>query len=182
MKAKKIIKNIAFSCIIGILLGVITEYALILNINLLIKITQSLVFWGLIICIAAFIPKDYIFSIIDPVIVMALMSVSYYMVRLAKSGYTDIGGLKLYTFTGIAGAMYIGTFIYIFKRLIIKRKKDVIPEVIYFISMTIIAIVMSTSFGVIKHNLFYNIDIRIIAGFFISTVLVKLISKKPRRN
>lgn len=57
MKSKQIIKNIIISIIIGVLLGVITEYALILNINWLIQITQSFLFWRLIICITAFFQK-----------------------------------------------------------------------------------------------------------------------------
>ena len=62
MKLKQIIKNIVISVIVGIILGIITEYALILNISWLIKITQSFIFWGLIICVVAFIQKDFIFT------------------------------------------------------------------------------------------------------------------------
>ena len=54
MKLKQIINNIVISVIVGIILGIITEYALILNISWLIKITQSFIFWGLIICIVDF--------------------------------------------------------------------------------------------------------------------------------
>ena len=58
MEAKKIIKKLLISSIIGIILGIITEYALILNIKWLILITQSFIFWGLIICMMAFLSKD----------------------------------------------------------------------------------------------------------------------------
>lgn len=44
MEAKKIIKKLFISSIIGIILGIITEYALILNIKWLILITQSFIF------------------------------------------------------------------------------------------------------------------------------------------
>lgn len=53
MKKKQIIKNITISIIIGIILGSITEIALILNISWLIRITQSFMFWGIVICICA---------------------------------------------------------------------------------------------------------------------------------
>ena len=45
MKRKQLIQNITISIIIGIILGSITEFALILDISWLIKITQSLMFW-----------------------------------------------------------------------------------------------------------------------------------------
>ena len=53
MKKKQIIKNITISIIIGIILGSITEIALILNISWLIRITQSFMFWGIVMCICA---------------------------------------------------------------------------------------------------------------------------------
>ncbi len=53
MKIKQILKNIIISIIIGIILGSITEFALILNISWLIRITQSFTFWGIIIGICA---------------------------------------------------------------------------------------------------------------------------------
>lgn len=46
MKIEQIIKNIMVAMIIGIVLGSITEFALILNISWLVRITQSFVFWG----------------------------------------------------------------------------------------------------------------------------------------
>ena len=57
MKKKQIIKNITISIIIGIILGSITEIALILNISWLIRITQSFMFWGIVMCICAFKSK-----------------------------------------------------------------------------------------------------------------------------
>lgn len=50
MKIKQIIKNIIISIIIGIALGSITEFALILNISWLVRITQSFAFWGIVMC------------------------------------------------------------------------------------------------------------------------------------
>ena len=45
MNLKNIIKNIAISIIVGVLLGAIAEFALILDISWLVKITQSFLFW-----------------------------------------------------------------------------------------------------------------------------------------
>ena len=59
MKTKQIIKNIIISIIMGIVLGSITEFALIFDISWLIRITQSITFWGVIICICAFISENY---------------------------------------------------------------------------------------------------------------------------
>ena len=53
MKTKRIIKNILISIFIGIVLGSITELALIFNISWLIKITQSFTFWGIVMLICA---------------------------------------------------------------------------------------------------------------------------------
>lgn len=63
MEAKKIIKKLFISSIIGIILGIITEYALILNIKWLILITQSFIFWGVIICMMAFFLKITYFQL-----------------------------------------------------------------------------------------------------------------------
>ena len=59
MKRKQLIQNITISIIIGIILGSITEFALILDISWLIKITQSLMFWGIVMCICVLISKNY---------------------------------------------------------------------------------------------------------------------------
>ena len=106
MEAKKIIKKLFISSIIGIILGIITEYALILNIKWLILITQSFIFWGLIICMMAFLSKDYIFSIANPMITITLMNITYYVIRLIKSGHTNTDGLVLFAVMGIAGSIY----------------------------------------------------------------------------
>ena len=58
MKRKQLIQNITISIIIGIILGSITEFALILDISWLIKITQSLMFWGIVMCICVLISKN----------------------------------------------------------------------------------------------------------------------------
>ena len=62
MKKKQIIKNITISIIIGIILGSITEIALILNISWLIRITQSFMFWGIVIKIKLYF-KEILFCL-----------------------------------------------------------------------------------------------------------------------
>lgn len=172
MQIKRIIKNIVISMIIGIILGIVTEYALILNFNWLIRITQSFVFWGLIICISAFISKEYSLSLINPIIVMTLMNGTYYLIRLIMSGYTNISGLEMFTLTGIAGSMYLGTIIFLIKERIYHRNN--IVQKYYFIFMTISGVLFSILgfYNPIYHNLFYNIDIGIILGFIIGLIIV----------
>lgn len=180
MESKHIFKNVIISIIIGILLGFIAEYALILNINWLIEITQSYIFWGLIICITAFVSKDYKFSIINPVIVLSLMNITYYTIRLVMSGYTNIYGLDLYTLTGISGAIYIGTIIYLIKNKLIYYRNNNYYQIYYLIFMIIVGIIF-TIIGFrypIKHNLFYNMDFGIIIGFIIGIFIVKGILKR----
>ena len=172
MKIKQIIKNIIISMIIGIVLGSISEFALILNISWLIRIPQSFVFWGIVICIFAFISKDYALSLINPILAIALMNSTYYIIRLVMSGYTNIGGWELFTLTGIAGSMYIGTIVFLIKECY--HKQNNISHKYNFIFMTIGGILF-TVYGwyniPIRYNLFYNIDIGIIVGFVISIVV-----------
>lgn len=177
MRIKQILNNIITSAIIGVILGIITECALILNVGWLIKITQSFLFWGFIICISAFLSKDYFLSLINSSIIMAFMNCAYYIFRLIKSGYTNMGGWQLFTLTGIAGSIYLGTFVFLIKKIIIHCKMKCIVAKYTFIFMTIIGIAF-TIYGfknyAIFHNLFYNIDIGIIIGFAIGLLIAKL--------
>ena len=135
MKKKQIIQNITISIIIGIILGSITEFALILGISWLIKITQSFLFWGIVMCICAFMSKNYELSLINSILIITLMNATYYIIRLIKSGYTDIDAWKLYTLTGIAGAMYIGNIISLIKAYCHKQNNIFLKH--NFIFMTI---------------------------------------------
>ena len=183
MKTKQTIKNILISMIIGIVLGSITEFALILDISWLVRITQSFVFWGIVMCICAFISKDYALSLINPILVITLMNSTYYIIRLVMSGYTNIGGWELFTLTGIAGSMYIGTIVFLIKECY--HKQNNISHKYNFIFMTISGILF-TIYGLynipIRYNLFYNIDIGIIVGFAISTVIKMKKLKKSIRT
>lgn len=172
MKTKRIIKNILISIFIGIVLGSITELALIFNISWLIKITQSFTFWGIVMLICACMSKNYVLSIINPTLVITLMNSTYYIIRFVKSGYTNLGNWELYTLTGIAGSMYIGTIIFIIKEIFHKQKNTF--HNYNFIFMTIMGIIF-TIYGLynisIRYNLFYNIDVGIIVGFVISVII-----------
>lgn len=182
MEAKKIIKKLLISSIIGIILGIITEYALILNIKWLILITQSFIFWGLIICMMAFLSKDYIFSITNPMITITLMNITYYVIRLIKSGHTNTDGLVLFVVMGIAGSIYIGTFIYILKKIVIYHQKENYHQICYFVFMTVVGILLPATglknpLTYISHNLFYNISYGIISGFFYWNISFKINTK-----
>lgn len=179
---KRILKNITLSMIIGIILGIITEYALILDISWLIKITQSFIFWGIIICISSFVSKDYICSLVNPIVLLSAMNATYYAIRLIMSGYTNMGGWELFTFVGITGSMYIGTIIFGIKELVIHHKNIDIQKCNFFF-MTICCIIF-TIFGYykrsIRYNLFYNIGLGIIIGFIIGMVIVKKYLNKKK--
>lgn len=179
MEKKQIIKNIIISIIIGILLGGITEFALILNISWLIKITQSFMFWGFVMCICAFMSKNYLLSLINPILVITLMNSTYYIIRLAMSGYTNMGDWELFTLTGIAGSMYIGTIVFIIKECFHKQKNIFHKYNLIFMTISGMLFTIYGWYNIpIQYNLFYNIDIGIIIGFIIS-VLIKM--KKLKR-
>lgn len=155
MQTKQIVKDIIISIIIGIVLGSLTEFALILNISWLIKVTQSFIFWGFVMCVCAFISKDYTLSIINPILVITLMNATYYIIRLIMSGYTNIDAWKLFTLTGIAGSMYIGTIISFIKACYHKQNNIFLKY--NFIFMTISGLLFAI-YG------WYNVSINLITG------------------
>lgn len=149
------IKFLFITLIIGIVLGFITEYSLILNFKYLIDITQSFTFWGIIMLVLSLCSKEYSTSIFAPAITMTSMSATYYLIRLSMSGYTNIGSWKLYTLLGIAASLYIGTFIFCIKDKIINKKiKNYIPK-ISLILMTLLAIIFTIIhiYGIIYKNI-----------------------------
>lgn len=183
MKKKQLIQNITISIIIGIILGTITEFALILNIGWLIKITQSLVFWGIVMGICALISKNYSLSLINSVLIITLMNATYYIIRLIKSGYTDIDAWKLYTLTGIAGSMYIGNIISLIKSYCHKQNNIFLKH--NFILMTISGVLFAIYgwYNVwISHSLFYSLDLGIIIGFAISKVTKYFCDKTSKKQ
>ena len=94
------------------------------------------------------------------------------------SGYTNIEAWKLFTLTGIAGSIYIGTIIS-FIKIGYHKQKNIFIKYNFFL-MTIIGM-LCTIYGwynvSMSHNLFYNIDLGIIVGFAISTVICDRIRK-----
>lgn len=182
MKKKQIIKNIIISIIIGIVLGSITEFALILNISWLIRITQSFTFWGIIMCICAFISKNYALSLINPILVITLMNATYYIIRLIMSGYTNIGAWKLFTLTGIAGSMYIGTIISFIKACYHKQNNIFLKHNFIFMTFSGLLFAIYGWYNVsMSHNLFYSINLGIIVGLAISTVIKCFCDRTSKR-
>lgn len=176
MNLKNIIKNALTSILIGVLLGAIAEISLILDITWLIRITQSFLFWGLIMCVSAFMAKKYVFALMNPIIIMTLMNSTYYIIRFLKSGYTNISSWEMFALTGIAGSLYLGTIVYMIKERFIKHNPHISMQVYAFIFMTICMIAFTTycSFNYIFNNLFYAIDIGVIAGFTIGLILNRI--------
>ena len=175
MKKKQLIQNITISIIIGIILGSITEFALILDISWLIKITQSLMFWGIVMCICVLISKNYSLSLINSILVITLMNATYYIIRLIKSGYTDIDAWKLYTLTGIAGSMYIGNIISLIKVYCHKQNNTFLKYNFIFMTISGLLFAIYGWYNVwISHNLFYSLDLGIIIGFAIIILVVFL--------
>lgn len=153
---KKInIKFLIISIFVGIILGFITEYSLVLNFEHLVYITQSFTFWGIIMLILSLCSKEYITSILAPVSTMTSMNATYYLIRLSISGYTNVGAWELYTLLGISGSLYIGTFIFCIKdKMINKKIKNYIPK-ISLIFMTLLAIIFTGVhiYGIIYKNI-----------------------------
>ena len=94
---------------------------------------------------------------------ITLMNATYYIIRLIMSGYTNIGAWELFTLTGIAGSMYIGTIITFIKACYHKQNSKFLKY--NFIFMTVIGLLFSIYgwYNVsMSHNLFYNINLEII--------------------
>lgn len=146
MRKKINIKYLIATSLIGIFLGAITEFALIIDIGILIKITQSFIFWGAIMFFGAVFSKKYSTSILTPLIIMTFMNATYYLIRLNMSGYTNLYDWKLYTIIGIAGSIYIGTIIFLIKdKIVNKRVRNGIPK-FSIILMTIGAFLLTNIF------------------------------------
>ena len=183
MKRKQLIQNITISIIIGIILGSITEIALILNISWLIRITQSFMFWGIVMCICVLISKNYSLSLINSILVITLMNATYYIIRLIKSGYTDIDAWKLYTLTGIAGSMYIGNIISLIKVYCHKQNNTFLKYNFIFMTISGLLFAIYGWYNVwISHNLFYSLDLGIIIGFAISIVTKYFCNKTNKKQ
>mgnify|MGYP007070027866 CR=1 FL=1 len=138
---KKYIYGFIISAFIGIVLGIITELALIYNINWLIKITQNEFFWVLIVILVSIFSKNYLSTEINSVTSLIFMVISYYIARLIKSGYTNIEGIYWYGIEAICVGLYVGTIVYLIKEKIINKKVNNYIAKYSFILMTIFLII-----------------------------------------
>ncbi len=178
---KVVIINIISSLIIGLILGAITEFSLIINNTFLNNIMQSYLFWGIVLIIFALFSENYMLSILNPAVVISFMNISYYMIRFIKSGYTDKFGFLMYFLTGIAGAICAGTFFTILKKVM--KKKSAKKEIINFAFIIAGFFIFTFSFKniYILNNLFYNIDIGIIFGFILGSILNLYLKIRKRK-
>ena len=112
----------------------------------------------------------------NPIIIMTLMNSTYYIIRFLKSGYTNTESWEMFALTGIAGSLYLGTFIFMLKERIVKHNPHISMQVFALIFMTICMVAFTTycSFNYIFNNLFYAIDLGVIAGFAIGLILHKI--------
>ena len=175
---KDFFKNIIICTIIGIILGVISEFALIFNIKFIVKITQSYLFWGIIMVIIAIISKKYKNALINSIIFMLIMNSTYYIIRLIKSGYTNIGNWKMFSFVGIGGSLFIVTLIFVIKDILEKRKN-------YFRKINLISMIIlgelfmkfNISLGLRFNNLMQYISLGIIVAFVFIIIIEKIYNK-----
>ena len=77
---KKILIRILISTFFGIILGVITECALIFNWKTISLITQTIGFWVIVVLLGTLFSKDYKSAILTNILLLDFMSLSYYFV------------------------------------------------------------------------------------------------------
>lgn len=174
---KKYIYGFIISAFVGIIFGVITELALIYNIKWLIKITQNELFWVIIAILFSIFSKDYLSTEINSVTSLLFMVISYYIVRLIKSGYTNIGGIYWYGIEAICVGLYIGTIVYLIKDKITNKKVNNYIAKYSFIFMTIFLIIgiIIDIYCLFKNIYFmqpvYFISILSVLGYILGTIL-----------
>lgn len=159
-------------------MGTITEFALILNIKYLIEITQSLEFWGIIMILSSIISKEYKYAIINSSFLMLSMNSSYYIIRLIKSGYTNLGNWDMYNFICIGGVVFIATLIFVIKDVISKKKNYF--RIFNLAVMTILGILFlkfKISLGFRFWNLMQYVSLGIMVAYVL-TLLSKLLYNK----
>lgn len=169
---KVFFKNVVICATIGIILGAISEMALIYNFKNIINITQSLEFWGIIMMFVAILSKDYKYAIINPIILMISMNSAYYTIRLIKFGYTNNGAWGMYNFICIGGALFIATFVFAIKDIVNKNKNY--NNIFSLISMVIFGVIFikcNISFGLRFNNLMQYASLGIIVAFILIIVL-----------
>lgn len=116
------------------------------------------------------------------------MTISYYVVRLIKSGYTNIGGIYWFGIQSICVSLYIGTFVYLIKEKILKKKvTNNIPKM-NFIFMTVFLIIsIGLNIITLYMNIFliqpvYLVGILSIVSFVFGTICGILKNNKCKTN
>lgn len=122
------LKKGIISAFVGIILGVITELALIFYWRNIAVITQDFMFWFLVYLVGILFSKNIKESIINNSIIMTFMSISYYIVRICYSGKYNIDTIIYWCIFGIVGAIACSI---IFK---LPKKGRYISIVMYIIS------------------------------------------------
>ena len=187
MSKKYIIISVLISIIIGCVLGATAELALIYEIDWLINITQSLLFWGVITVLIAIFSKGYILSMVNPILSLLSMNATYYLIRLGMSGYTNMGAwLYWFNFMAIFAGLYIGSVISYFKEFIKpKNKRNKIPKY-NSIFMTIGAVSAELLFPYLIRITLFNSQIMywimffMLVGMIIGTIIGYVRNKKVK--
>lgn len=185
---KKNIYGFIINVILGITLGTITEFALIYNIKWLINITQSEIFWVLVAIFIAIFSKGYISTLINSTTSLIFMTISYYAVRLIKSGYTNVGGIYWFELQAICVGLYFGTITYLIKEKI--KNKTItnnIPKLNIIFMTLFVILAIGISWYCLYKNIFfmqpvYFVGILSILGFIIGTILGALQNKRKENE
>lgn len=175
---KKFLKNITIYIIVGIILGFITEFALIFNLKFIVSITQSLEFWGITMIVVAFISKEYKYAITNPIALILPMNSTYYIIRLMKSGYTNTGSWHMYNFVCIGGTLFTATLVFFIKDVLTRNKNYF--RIFNLIVMTILGIlfvIFNISLGLKFNNLMQYVSLGIIVAFIIMVLLKSIYTK-----
>ena len=184
MRKKDYIIGIIVNIFLGVLAGVVTEYALIYDVKLLIRITQSELFWVLVAIIVSVFSKNYLSTLINTLLNLICMTDSYYVVRLMKFGYANSGSIKWYGVQSVCVALYIGTLVFLIKDKIKNKKvKSAIPK-LNIISMTLAVplggIIWRRFIYDIRFQPVYVVGICVISGFILSSILGMIIDNKNK--
>ena len=181
---KKYICSFIVTAISGSILGIITEFSLIYNMKWLISITQNELFWVVIAIFVAIFSKDYWSTEINTTTTLGLMTISYYIVRLIKSGYTNVEGICWYGLEAICVSLYVGNIVYLIKEKIRGKKiSNNIPK-LSFIFMTLFLIIGIVVDTYRLYNSIFNIQpvylicILSIIGYILGTILGILRNKR----
>ena len=165
---KKLLIRILISAIIGITLGVITELALIFELKNLAVITQTEAFWLIVILIGLLFSNNIREAIITNILTIDLMTISYYIVRLFYSGYTNWLAMRNYFVIGTFCAIVISILLQLPK----KGKYISILGYFFIIIYFIGSYSISTISTLYKHNSYYDYLFISITGVIICIISI----------